>query len=65
VVTYVRRGAAEEFLIAVNTSNQPFTGVIGAPNGNYVDVTPGVEAIKSSLPAIALGALEFRIYQKK
>jgi glycosidase len=64
VLTYIRHGYGEEFLIAVNTSNQPFTGVIDAPTGDYKDVTPGVDARKISLPAVSLGAFEFRIYEK-
>ncbi len=64
VLTYIRRGGGEEFLVAVNTSNQPFTGIVDAVNGDYTDVTPGQDAKRISLPAIALDAFGFRIYQK-
>jgi cyclomaltodextrinase / maltogenic alpha-amylase / neopullulanase len=65
VLTYMRRGNGEEFFVIVNTSNQPFTGVVDVPNGEYTDVTPGLDARKIALPAISLQAFEFRIYQRK
>jgi len=67
VLTYIRRGAGEEFFVAINCSNQPFAGVAEIPDGEYEDVTPkhGDEAAnKVSPPAVVLGAWEFRIYRK-
>ena len=64
VLTYVRRGNGEEFLIAVNTSNQPFTGTIELSAGDYTDMTPGLDPQNVSLPSISLGAFEFRIYKR-
>jgi cyclomaltodextrinase len=64
ILSYIRRGGGEEFLIAVNTSNQPFTGVIDAPTGEYIDVTPGLDVRKIAWPAVSLEAFEFRIYRK-
>ncbi len=64
VITYFRRGGGEEFLIAVNASNRPFTGTLESLNGEYADVTPGVEAKEVALPAISLGAFEFRVFRK-
>jgi glycosidase len=67
VLTYFRRGGGEEYLVAINCSNQPFAGVLGAPNGEYEDVTPGEDEAaraKISLPALTLGAWEFRVYRR-
>jgi len=68
VVTYLRRGGGEkgeEFFIAVNFSNQPFNGTVDASAGDYTDLTPeaGFEHKRITLPALTLGAFEFRIYQ--
>ncbi len=65
VVTYFRRGGGEEYFVAVNFSNQPFSGTVEAPAGDYVDETPaaGFEHKHITLPALTLGAWEFRIYR--
>ena len=64
VLAYMRRAGGEEFLVIVNTSNKPFTGVIDAPSGTYTDVTPVLDQRPVSLPAVSLDAFGFRIYQK-
>lgn len=64
VLAYMRRAGDEEFLVVVNTSNKPFTGVVDTPVGVYMDVTPALEQPKVSLPAVSLDAFGFRIYQK-
>lgn len=67
VLTFFRRGAGEEYFVAINCSSQPFTGVAGVPNAEYEDVTPGEDESarkKISLPALALGAWDFRIYRR-
>ena len=67
VLTYFRRGGGEQYFVAINCSNQPFAGVTAAPNGDYEDVTPGEDENarkKITLPALALGAFDFRIYRK-
>jgi cyclomaltodextrinase / maltogenic alpha-amylase / neopullulanase len=67
VLTFFRRLAGEEYFVAINLSNQPYAGVAGAPDGDYVDETPGLdEAVrkKITLPALVLGAWDFRIYHK-
>lgn len=66
VLTYFRRGSGEEYLIAINTSNQPFEGVVAVPQGEYKDETPGVGDPKPAvtLPALSLGAWDFRIFRK-
>ncbi len=67
VLTFFRRGAGEEYFVAINVSNRPFAGVAAVPNGEYVDETPGLdEAARKNitLPALVLGAWDFRIYRK-
>src|ERR1017187_1750215 len=43
IVTFLRKGGGEEFLIAINFSNQPFLGLVDAAGLGFADVTPGVE----------------------
>jgi cyclomaltodextrinase / maltogenic alpha-amylase / neopullulanase len=67
VLTFFRRGEGEEYFVAINVSNQPFAGVTDAPNGEYVDETPGLDERarkRISLPALVLNAWDFRIYRK-
>lgn len=57
VVTYIRKGGGEEFLVAINFSNQPFLGIVDRAAAGFVEVTPGVERpAASALPAVALEA---------
>jgi len=75
VVTYIRHTENEEFLIAVNLSNASFRGTVEAsgpwdevkvplpkqrPNTNDSS-EPQLESPRSALPALSLGAFEFRI----
>jgi glycosidase len=80
VVTYLRRTADEEILVAVNFSNRPFFGSVEAPRTTgYTDVTPDVGAPlppdvfepeqtrvrrTTGLPVIALDAWGYRIYRQ-
>ncbi|HUD67562.1 MAG TPA: hypothetical protein VMQ17_23465 [Candidatus Sulfotelmatobacter sp.] len=67
VLTFFRRGAGEEYFVAINVSNRPYAGVADAPAGEYVDETPGLDDAagkKISLPALVLKAWDFRIYRK-
>lgn len=67
LLTFFRRVPGEEYFVAINVSSQPFTGVVAAPNGEYVDQTPGLDETarrKITLPALALKAWDFRIYRK-
>jgi len=64
IVTFLRRGGGEEFLVAVNFSNQPFLGLVDAGPG-FTEVTPGVEnARPPALPSLALDAWGFRIWRR-
>jgi len=80
VVTYVRRSANEEILVAVNLSSRPFFGSVeGASSGEYVEVTPNVAAPLPpdaptsqgsiskraiGLPAISLDAWGYRFFKR-
>ena len=80
VVTYVRRTADEEVLVAVNLSNLPFSGSVElGKSGSFVDVTPDVNpplppdapaperaARKHavSLPAVTLDGWGYRILRR-
>jgi cyclomaltodextrinase / maltogenic alpha-amylase / neopullulanase len=66
VLTFFRRGAGEEFLVAVNCSSRPFFGTIEA-SGQFDDVTPEGNRFKTAtaLPAVSLEAWGFRIWKKR
>ncbi len=80
VVTYVRRSANEEILVAVNLSSRPYFGSVeGASSGEYVEVTPNVAAPLPpdapasqgsigkraiGLPAISLDAWGYRFFKR-
>ncbi len=67
VLTFFRRGAGEEYFVAINVSNRPYAGVANAPSGEYIDETPGLDDAarkKITLPALVLNAWDFRIYRK-
>jgi cyclomaltodextrinase len=78
LVSFVRRDAGEDVLVAVNLSSQPWTGTVEPPAGApFVEVTPQVPlpqqpgggtperaARKAELPALALDAWGFRIFRR-
>jgi glycosidase len=64
VLAYARSDASESLVIAINLSTAPFTGVVTAGEGRYEDITPGRAAMPASLPAVALGAWEYRVYRR-
>ena len=72
VVTYLRRARGEEFLVAINFSNEPFTGLVEAAGGAaFDDVTPPTTTANDprprtvGLPALALDAWGFRIFKRQ
>ena len=81
VVSYLRRSADEEVLVAINLSNRPFFGSIEVASGSmFTDVTPDVgpplppdapapERIArmrtNSLPALSLDAWGYRIFRRR
>lgn len=66
VVTFIREQGAEEFLIAVNLSNTPFTGTVGVDAEGWKEIPlPISPKGLTHLPSIALGAFEFAVFQKE
>ena len=81
VLTYVRRAAGEEMLVAINLSNRPFSGSVeSVKRGTFVDVTPDVDpplppdapapertARKRTvdLPELSLDAWGYRIFRRQ
>jgi glycosidase len=73
IVTFARRGATEEILVAINLSNRPFTGDVEAANGaRFTDITPTADSksdqVASSndaaLVRLTLGAWGFRFLRR-
>ena len=80
VVTYLRRAADEEILVAINFSNSPFMGTVEVGNGaTFAEITPDVQpplppdapaperAAKRrvvGLPTLALDAWGYRIFRR-
>jgi cyclomaltodextrinase / maltogenic alpha-amylase / neopullulanase len=80
VVTYMRRTANEEVLVAINLSNHPFVGSVEGISGNaFLDVTPEVgkplppdapapeQAARKrpvELPGISLDAWGYKFYRR-
>ncbi|HUQ30496.1 MAG TPA: alpha-amylase family glycosyl hydrolase [Pyrinomonadaceae bacterium] len=79
IVTYSRRAAEEEILVAINFSNQPFVGTVEAGGQAFTDVTPDVQpplppdtsapqrAARMrvvGLPSLALDSWGFRIFRR-
>lgn len=73
VVSYARRAGGEEFLVAINFSNEPFVGFVETA-GTFVEVTPDITtdaassndaARAAAVPALALDAWGFRIFRRQ
>jgi cyclomaltodextrinase / maltogenic alpha-amylase / neopullulanase len=71
VVTYLRRAGDEEFLVAINFSNNPFMGSVEAGNpSTFTDVTPSLKSEKEAkprpvaLPVLALDAWGARLFRR-
>ena len=78
VVTFARRYAGDEFVVAINFSNTPFVGLIEGGGEGFEDVTPyvpspqlpgqgSVETKKKSvvaLPSVALDSWGYRIFKR-
>jgi cyclomaltodextrinase / maltogenic alpha-amylase / neopullulanase len=81
VVTYARRDASEEIVVAVNFSNQPFAGTVEAPGGApFAEITPDTReplrdaaapveraapARPPALPELKLDAWGYRIFRRQ
>jgi len=64
VVSFARHDASESLVVAINLSSAPFTGVVTSGEGHYQDVTPGHADAAASLPAVSLGAWDYRVYRR-
>jgi cyclomaltodextrinase len=74
VLTFARRDAQEEIIVAINFSTQPFAGRVEAPGGTYADITPDTRepsrdaatpARQPSLPDLKLDAWGYRIFRRQ
>jgi hypothetical protein len=57
----------QDWFVTINVSNQPYAGVVDAPNSEYIDETPGLDEAarkKTGPPVLALDGWDFRIYRK-
>jgi len=65
VVSYLRRTADEEFLVAINLSNTPFRGTVEAAPGPWDEVkVPGTKDHQVAIPSLSLDAFGFRIFHR-
>jgi glycosidase len=71
VLSFARKFSAEEILVTINFSTQPFTGLVEAPQGGaWADVTPDLgeknetRARPVGLPALSLAAWEWRVFRR-
>ena len=80
VVTYLRRGADEEILVAINFSNRPFFGSVEVAGAEgFADITPNIgkplspdasaperdaRARISSLPVLSLESYGYRFFRR-
>jgi cyclomaltodextrinase / maltogenic alpha-amylase / neopullulanase len=69
IVTFMRHSTSESLLVAINLSSQPFVGVVEAGGNGFEEITPDPDshpgARASDLPALALGAWEYRVFRKQ
>jgi glycosidase len=64
VLSYLRRSATEEVLVALNFSSQPFVGTLEVLAG-FQEITPEVAGRRPlALPALSLGAWGYRIFAR-
>jgi hypothetical protein len=67
-VSFLRRGEGEELVTVVNFSNRPQSAVVRVEHGGEFSLVLGSAARsggpKAALPGVALGAYEWRIYQR-
>jgi glycosidase len=80
VLTFIRRAAGEEVLVAINLSSRPFAGSVKINNaGKFIDVTPDIDPPlppdapaperaarqrEVSLPSLTLNAWGYRIFRR-
>ena len=65
VVSYVRRSAQEEVLVAINLSNTAFRGTVEIAPRAWVEAEiPGGTQAPTALPALSLGAYQARFFTR-
>ena len=62
IVSYVRRGAGEEFLITINCSNRAYSGRVDVAGPAWSEMTHSKSG--GGLPELTLSAWEFRIFRR-
>jgi len=62
IVTYLRRGAGEEFLVAINCSNRPYSGRTQVAGSDWSEETHSKSG--GGVADLALSAWEFRIFRR-
>jgi cyclomaltodextrinase / maltogenic alpha-amylase / neopullulanase len=62
IVTYVRRGAGEEFLVAINCSNRGYSGRVQVAGSSWTEETHSKSG--GSVGNLQLAAWEFRIFHR-
>ncbi|HJZ69795.1 MAG TPA: alpha-amylase family glycosyl hydrolase [Blastocatellia bacterium] len=68
IVSFVRRDPNEQLLVAINTTNRPFSGAIEVTNGSsFKDVTPASisKEHRAGLPALTLESWGIRIFRRE
>jgi glycosidase len=69
VLTFARRSAGENLLVAINLSTGPFAGLVAVADGQYEEITPRTAASQAAadqtapLPSLSLGAWQLRVYR--
>jgi cyclomaltodextrinase len=69
ILSYIRRDADEELLVAINSSNRPFRGTIeGLETGDWSDITPplveGSHPEAAPRPTLPLTAWGYRVLRR-
>jgi len=80
VLTFIRKAAGEEVLVAINLSSRPFTGSVEiGKGGKFIDVTPDIDPPlppdapaperaarrrEVNLPSLTLNAWGYRVFRK-
>ncbi|MBV8553197.1 MAG: alpha-amylase [Acidobacteriaceae bacterium] len=66
IVSYIRRTGTDQFLVVINLSNTPFRGTVEAEAASWKEVSlPGDSETPRALPAIALDAFKFRVFENR
>ncbi len=65
IVTYLRRTAEEEVLVAVNLSSAPFRGTVEVSPEAWAEAqNPVFHNRQTAIPSLSLDAFEFRIFRR-